>query len=152
MIPELVEALLRSVEGTAVAEIDYEADGHRLRIVRQAQGIAVAPSAPATAFPPATATAAAATRGADARRHIVCAPMHGTFYRSSAPGDPPLVEEGAEVGAGQQIALLEAMKMLHAIEAEHAGRIVKVLAVNALAVEPGTPLFEMELVEGARDV
>lgn len=55
-----------------------------------------------------------------------------------------LVEEGAEVTAGQGIVVLEAMKMQNEIRAEHDG-VVKTLHVQpGQAVEGGDPLFEME--------
>lgn len=74
--------------------------------------------------------------------------MHGTFYRSSSPGEPPIVEPGQVVEEGQQLGLLEAMKMLHAVEAEQAGRVLKILAENGSVVEPGAPLFELEALGG----
>jgi len=142
---ELIEALLRSVEGSAVTEIEYQADGHRLRIVRHHEGVDAA--AASTNSPAATALGAQPPAAQREAVQTVCAPMHGTFYRSSAPGAPPIVEVGQQVEAGQQLALLEAMKMLHAVEAEYGGRITKILAENGVAVEPGTPLFEIETAE-----
>lgn len=141
MIVQLVEALLRSVQGSTVTEIEYEVEGQRLRIVREPQGVHAA------ALQPAASAEHRDPPPVPARKLLVCAPMHGTFYRSSAPGESPIVDVGQQVEAGQQVALLEAMKMLHAVEAEQAGRIVKVLVESGSAVEPGTPLFEMEVTE-----
>lgn len=136
MIPELVEALLRSVQGTTVTEIEYQADGHRLRLVLQPQrGVPAAMPAPITA-PVATM--------ASPQTVVVRATMHGTFYCSPAPGEPPFAALGQRIEVGQQVALLEAMKMLHAVESEHAGTLSRVLAENGTAVEPGTPLFEID--------
>lgn len=150
MIQDMVAALLRSVEGSCVSEIEYEFEGHRLRIVR-AVGGAGAPAGTSTAVAPRTETPATASAPAAVRPNavIVRASMHGTFYRSPAPGEAPLVDVGQVVEAGQQLALLEAMKMLHAVEAEEGGRVLKVLADNGAAVEPGTPLFELQPAEAA---
>ena len=55
-----------------------------------------------------------------------------------------LVEEGAEVKAGQGVVVLEAMKMENEISAEHDGRIGKVHVQPGQAVDTGSPLFELE--------
>lgn len=54
----------------------------------------------------------------------VCAPLNGTFYRSDAPGKPPLAEDGAEVKGGQAVCVIEAMKLFNPIKAEVGGKIV----------------------------
>jgi biotin carboxyl carrier protein len=55
-----------------------------------------------------------------------------------------LVEEGAEVKAGQGILVLEAMKMQNEIEAEHDGVISRILVESGQSVDGGAPLFELE--------
>ncbi|HYH44337.1 MAG TPA: biotin/lipoyl-containing protein [Thermoanaerobaculia bacterium] len=55
-----------------------------------------------------------------------------------------LVEEGAEVRAGQGVVVLEAMKMQNEILAEHDGVVSRVFVSPGQAVEKGDPLFEME--------
>jgi biotin carboxyl carrier protein len=54
-----------------------------------------------------------------------------------------LVEEGAEVTAGQGIVVLEAMKMENEIRAEHDGTVVKIFVEPGQAVDLGNPLFEL---------
>jgi len=48
------------------------------------------------------------------------APMVGTFYRASAPGAKPFVETGQSVAEGDVLCIIEAMKLLNEIEADHA--------------------------------
>jgi acetyl-CoA carboxylase biotin carboxyl carrier protein len=67
----------------------------------------------------------------------------GTFYRAPAPGTPPFVVEGDEVSPGQQIAIIEAMKLMLPVEAERGGRIAEVLVGDGEAVEYGQPLFRL---------
>ncbi len=55
-----------------------------------------------------------------------------------------LVEEGAEVTAGQGIVVLEAMKMENEIRAEHDGVVSRIHVQPGQAVDTGNPLFEME--------
>ncbi|MDR7597108.1 MAG: acetyl-CoA carboxylase biotin carboxyl carrier protein, partial [Armatimonadota bacterium] len=71
----------------------------------------------------------------------VTAPMVGTFYRAPGPDQPPFVQEGDRVEAGQTLCIIEAMKMFNEIPAEVSGRVVRVLAENGAPVEYGQPLF-----------
>ena len=41
----------------------------------------------------------------------VLAPLNGTFYRSDAPGKPPMAGDGAAVKAGDAVCVVEAMKL-----------------------------------------
>lgn len=67
----------------------------------------------------------------------------GTFYRAPAPGAPPFVNEGDEVSPGQQVAIIEAMKLMLPVEAERGGRIAEVLVADGEGVEYGQPLFRL---------
>jgi acetyl-CoA carboxylase biotin carboxyl carrier protein len=69
------------------------------------------------------------------------APTVGVFYRASEPGRSPFVTEGDVVGPGQQIAIVEAMKLMIPVEADRDGRIVEVLVPDGTPVEFGQPLF-----------
>ncbi|CAL5339182.1 unnamed protein product [Camellia sinensis] len=40
-------------------------------------------------------------------------PMAGTFYRSPAPGEPPLVKVGDKVQKGQVLCIIEALKLMN---------------------------------------
>lgn len=55
-----------------------------------------------------------------------------------------LVEEGAEVGAGEGVVVLEAMKMENEIRTERDGVISRIFVEPGQAVEGGDPLFEIE--------
>lgn len=55
-----------------------------------------------------------------------------------------LIEEGAEVTAGQGVLVLEAMKMENEIQAERAGTVRTLFVEAGQAVEGGDPLYEIE--------
>ena len=76
----------------------------------------------------------------------VKSPMIGTFYRSSKPDAPLFVNVGDEIKIGQTVCIIEAMKLFNEVEAEVAGRIVKILVDNASPVEYDQPLFLVEPV------
>jgi acetyl-CoA carboxylase biotin carboxyl carrier protein len=75
--------------------------------------------------------------------HIITAPMIGTFYRSSAPGEPAFVEIGDRVEEGQTIGIIEAMKIMNEIAADQAGIVEALLAENGQTVEYGSPLVRL---------
>ena len=74
---------------------------------------------------------------------FITAPMVGTFYTGSKPGDPPFVEPGDRVEIGQTIGIVEAMKIMNEIPSEIACTVLEVLVTNGQAVEYGTPLFRV---------
>jgi acetyl-CoA carboxylase biotin carboxyl carrier protein len=89
--------------------------------------------------------AAPETGAADAAgSFVVTAPLVGTFYRAPNPGAKPFVEVGDSVAEGQQVAIVEAMKLLNAVTAEQAGRVTEVLVNDAAPVEYGEPLIVLE--------
>lgn len=76
--------------------------------------------------------------------HTITAPMVGTFYSSPSPKDPPFVQEGDEVRAGDSIGIIEAMKMMNEIETDVAGRVARILVKNGQPVEYGQALMVIE--------
>jgi len=120
-------------------------DDVRVRLERNPAPPMPAPSLPAA--PPVAATSPAKSEAVEAPApgHVTIeAPMVGTFYRATAPGAEPYVREGDEIKEGQILCIIEAMKLMNEIEAKGAGRIVKILVENGLAVEYGQPLFLVE--------
>lgn len=75
---------------------------------------------------------------------IVKAPFIGTFYQAPKPQAAPFVKVGASVTAGQQLGIIEAMKMMNEIKSPIAGKVVKILATDGAAVEYDQPLFEIQ--------
>ncbi|MCL0037494.1 pyruvate/oxaloacetate carboxyltransferase, partial [Thermodesulfovibrionales bacterium] len=71
---------------------------------------------------------------------VVAAPMVGTFYQASSPGDDPLVEVGQTVKDGQVLGIIEAMKLMYEIETEFSGEIVEILVDNGQSLERGQPM------------
>lgn len=72
--------------------------------------------------------------------HLVTSPMVGTCYRASSPGAAPFIEVGSVVAVGDTLCVIEAMKILNQIEADHAGIVRAILVDNGQPVEYGQPL------------
>jgi acetyl-CoA carboxylase biotin carboxyl carrier protein len=144
-----LKTLIDLVSESNISELEItEADG-KVRIVK-ADPHATAPSY-VIAPPPARPVAADVTpppapiaAEVVATGHTVKSPMVGTFYRSSSPGGKPLVDIGSEVKEGEAVCIIEAMKIMNEIEADHSGRITRILCENGQAVEYGQPLFIVE--------
>ena len=135
-----------------IQELKLEGDDFRLELRRnlpasQPQVVMQAAPAPAqvaapvavpSASPSAAPPAAAAVRG-DLLE--ITAPMVGTFYRASSPGEPVFVELGSRISVGQPICILEAMKLMNELEAEVSGEVVEILVENGTPVEFGQVLM-----------
>jgi acetyl-CoA carboxylase biotin carboxyl carrier protein len=74
----------------------------------------------------------------------VVSPFVGTFYRSPSPDADPYVRDGQSVKRGDTLCIIEAMKLMNAIEAEFPGKVISVLVENGQPVEFGEPLFIIE--------
>ena len=96
-------------------------------------------------LPASAAAAAPAAPTEDSSKklsgNVIKSPMVGTFYRSPSPSSPAFVEVGQHVKVGDVICIVEAMKMMNQIEADHSG------VVEAILVEDGEPVeFDQPLV------
>ena len=102
-----------------------------------------APAAPAEDEAPAPARAPSSDGSANGVATIE-APMLGTFYRASAPGEEPFVDVGSQVDPDTVVCLIEVMKMMNSVKAGVSGTVVEVCARNAELVEYGEPLFRVD--------
>lgn len=142
-----VKKLIELLESSGIAEIEIKEGEESVRISRQATQIAAPPlgyappptQAATIIAPPTSQEADGGTAIPDGQR--VLSPMVGTFYRASSPGTAPFVEIGQNIAVGDTLCIIEAMKMLNQIEAEHAGVVKAVLVENGQPVEYGEPLF-----------
>jgi acetyl-CoA carboxylase biotin carboxyl carrier protein len=71
----------------------------------------------------------------------VTAPMLGTFYRASSPGENPFVEQGDKVAPGDTVCLVEVMKLFNSVKAGITGTVEKILVENGTLVEYGQRLI-----------
>jgi acetyl-CoA carboxylase biotin carboxyl carrier protein len=113
----------------------------------QAQPVAAPPLAAHPPGPAGPVAVPAAPPGADPTAHFVCAPAIGTFYHASAPGKPPFVVPGMRVEAGQQVGIIEAMKLMLPVEADRAGQVVRVLVADGEPVQYEERLIELGPVD-----
>lgn len=114
---------------------------------------AAAPAAaPAPAVAPTPASAPApATPEADgelAGLAVVAAPMTGVFYAKPSPTADPFVLVGQSVTEGQDLGIIEVMKLMNRITSPVAGVVRRINASNEDLVEHGSALFYIEASDG----
>lgn len=71
-------------------------------------------------------------------------PMVGTFYKSSAPGNPAFIAEGQTVAAGDTLCIIEAMKLMNEVKSHKNCTIVKILVEDGQLVKKGDKLFSVK--------
>jgi acetyl-CoA carboxylase biotin carboxyl carrier protein len=144
-----IKTLIDLVQESGIAELEVKEGEESVRICRHSGPVTQYVNAPPSAVPAAAAAAPAAAAPAVEKpkaetRHIVKAPMVGTFYRCPSPGAKSFVEVGQTVKAGQTLCIIEAMKMLNQIEADKSGVIAEILVESERPVEFDQPLFIIE--------
>ncbi len=143
-----LKKLIDLVEESGIAELEITEGEEKVRIVKSGRVssdtavmlAAPAPVAPVTIPAPVAAPAAPAPPEQPDGQELK-SPMVGTFYRSASPGTKPFVEVGDAVKKGQTVCIIEAMKLMNEIEADHDGVVKAVLVENGQPVEYGEPLL-----------
>lgn len=74
----------------------------------------------------------------------VLAPLPGVFYRRPSPDEPPFVEEGGSIAAGDTIGLIEVMKSFFPVEAEAKGTVTRFMVADGVAVDADDLIAEVE--------
>jgi acetyl-CoA carboxylase biotin carboxyl carrier protein len=145
----LIRKLAELLNDSGLGEIEYETNGRRVRLAKQAVAapapVFVGGSVPAAAAAPSAggaAPAAAPPVTDDASNPgAVKSPMVGTAYLSPEPGKPAFINVGDKVAAGQTLLIIEAMKTFNPIKAPKPGTVSKIIIGNAQPVEFGQVLL-----------
>jgi acetyl-CoA carboxylase biotin carboxyl carrier protein len=150
-----LKKLIDLVQESGIAELEVSEGEERVRITSPRYGgtgpayapapqmFAPAPMLNAAGGAQSAAPGSSAESGAApvAEGHIVKSPMVGTFYRSASPGAKSFVDIGSKVSPGETLCIIEAMKLLNEIEADHGGEVKEIYVENGQPVEYGEPLF-----------
>ncbi|MBN2656376.1 MAG: acetyl-CoA carboxylase biotin carboxyl carrier protein [Spirochaetales bacterium] len=128
--------------------IDIRANGAAPRPFAQpaaaAQAAAPAPAEPAASPEEKAAPAASSAGSASAYENAVKAPLVGTFYAASEPGQPPFVKLGDSVKAGDTVCIVEAMKLFNEIKASKDGVIDAIFYKDGDKVSKGDVLIGLK--------
>ena len=80
-------------------------------------------------------TSVVSEKNKNADIYYVESPLVGTFYRASSPEAAPYVEVGSVVKKGDVLCIIEAMKIMNAIESEVSGVVEAIYVESAHFVE-----------------
>jgi acetyl-CoA/propionyl-CoA carboxylase, biotin carboxylase, biotin carboxyl carrier protein len=117
-----------SVSGPRPVMLVVEVDGHRVPVSVFGDDVRLPPSAPAATGPGHVGAGAG---------DIIVAPMQGTILQV-------LVEAGQQIGAGDTVCILEAMKMENHIASTKEGTVAEVAVSKGDVVDNGQPLVVIE--------
>jgi acetyl-CoA carboxylase biotin carboxyl carrier protein len=142
---EILE-ILRLLDESKFDELRLEMNGLKLVLTKGASS----PTPELVVDPPPAKPAEVETQAAPLPEQLpegliaVRAPILGVFYRAPAPGAPPFVEVGSQVGAADTLCLIEVMKLFNTVKAGLAGKVARILAKNGKMVEQDQVLFLIE--------
>src|SRR5262245_52012832 len=153
MTIEEIRELIKVVNESGIAELEVQRGDNRVRIRRTGRdrhmgftpvdaqpALSASPPQPAPTTTPPPIASVAPTPPPN-NELLVRSPIVGTFYESSAPGNPPFVRIGETVQPGSVLCIIESMKLMNEIEAEVSGVVTSKLVANGQPVEYGEALF-----------
>jgi acetyl-CoA carboxylase biotin carboxyl carrier protein len=139
-----VDILAPAFEASGLDELEVEAGELLVRLARPRAAALPAPGAVAESPAPASAPAASPFGEAAPGMRFVTAPLTGVWYGAPSPGARPYITEGAEIGMGAVIGLIEAMKLFNEIKSDAAGRVTRILVESGTLVKRQQPLIEVD--------
>jgi acetyl-CoA carboxylase biotin carboxyl carrier protein len=144
-----IHALLEAFDRSDWLELTVSVGSDRLHVSRRVPGESAPEAAPSEPKPPPAVPEVVHAPPTHVTPQpltgtVVESPSVGLFWRSPAPGAPPFVDVGAQVAAGDTLAIVEVMKLMNHVVAPAPGVVQAVLAENGARVEYGQPLFTID--------
>src|SRR3954467_14255834 len=136
-----IKSLIAAMAASDLSEMEISKNGWTLRLVRRANAGVPLNSPPGGIRTRASVAPGAAPVAGDDL--TVRAPLAGTAFLPSAPGEPAFVAVGQAVKAGESLCVIEAMKVFNAVKAERDGIVEAVLVASGDEVEAGQPLLRV---------
>ncbi|ANB91494.1 acetyl-CoA carboxylase [Moraxella ovis] len=130
-----IRELIDLMEEKDLVNLEYGHDDNYVNLTRNVAVQTIAAPVATTAAP----AAAAAPKAPSGK--VETSPMVGVFYSAPSPNDPPFVKVGQKVQAGDQLGIIEAMKIMNPLEATQSGIIEEILVNNADVVQFGQPVI-----------
>lgn len=147
---DLIKELIGEFKDSDLTKLKLNVEGFELELEREkeiayASGSIQMGTPLVTNMPSATTEVNINTESTGAPRgNKITAPLVGTFYLSSSPGQEPFVKIGSRVKKGDTVCIIEAMKLMNEVEADSDGVITEILVENESMVEYGQPLFVIQ--------
>jgi len=144
-----VKKLMELLEQSGMAEIEIKEGEESVKISRYGNAPLMTPTIPqqpAAMVTPSQveSTTTAANKGSAVSGDLISSPMVGTYYSAPSPSAKPFITVGQHVNKGDTICIIEAMKIMNQIEADHSGTVVEILVKDGEAVEFGQALIVIQ--------
>ncbi len=143
-----IRQLVKLMVDNDLTELDLVSGEEKVTLKRGLGNVPVVQTLPvsavqAPAAAPAAEPAAAAAEEPAEELLEIHSPMVGTFYTAASPDSESYVEVDSPVAEDTVVCIIEAMKVMNEIKAEHAGTITEICVKNAQPVEFGQVLFRV---------
>ena len=122
-------------------DLMIESDLQAIEVKEGDQSISLTRPTPVYTAAPVAAPITSAPAAKTPRGAVESSPMVGVFYSAPSPGEPPFVNVGQSVSAGETLGIIEAMKIMNPIEATQSGVIEEILVKNGEVIQFGQALF-----------
>jgi len=144
-----VKKLMELLEQSGMSEIEIKEGEESVKISRYGNAPLMTPTIPqqpAAMVTPSQveSTTTAANKGSAVNGDLISSPMVGTYYSAPSPSAKPFVTVGQHVNKGDTVGIIEAMKIMNQIEADHSGTVVEILVKDGEAVEFGQALIVIQ--------
>ena len=143
-----VKKLMELLEQSGMAEIEIKEGEESVKISRYGNSPLMTPAVsqqPAAMVTPSQIeSTTAANKGTEVSDDLISSPMVGTYYSAPSPSAKPFVTVGQHVNKGDTVGIIEAMKIMNQIEADHSGTVVEILVRDGEAVEFGQALIVIQ--------
>ena len=144
-----VKKLMELLEQSGMSEIEIKEGEESVKISRYGNAPLMTPTIPqqpAAMVTPSQveSTTTVTDKSAEASGNLISSPMVGTYYSAPSPSAKPFVTVGQHVNKGDTIGIIEAMKIMNQIEADHSGTVVEILVKDGEAVEFGQALIVIQ--------
>ena len=134
-----IRELANIMRDTGLSVLDYNSGGESIRMERNFTGLSKKAQ---TSVDTQTPEEQSDIQTADGEI-IVRSPMVGVFYSAPGADSEPYVAIGDTVRVGDVLCIIEAMKIMNEITAEHDGVITGICVENKQIVEFNQPLFRV---------
>lgn len=144
-----IRTLMQDLENSSLREFSLQSEDFSLHLSKNevSQPVVAATTQPVTATQSAVsekkATEGTADLGTD-NSVLVEAPLVGTVYLKPKPDAAPFKEVGDHVQVGEQVAIIEAMKLMTPVKSEVTGVIKEILVEEEDVVDYGHALFRVQ--------
>ncbi|WP_134644748.1 acetyl-CoA carboxylase biotin carboxyl carrier protein [Weissella cibaria] len=146
-----IRALMQDLENSSMREFSLQSDDFSLHLSKNeiTQPVVTTPAQPTVASV-ATAEVPVAKEPHPLDKEqkqgvTIDAPLVGTVYLKANPDAAPFKQVGDHVAVGEQVAIVEAMKLMTPVKSEVAGVITEILVEEEDVVDYGHAIFRVEL-------